>query len=73
MTRKPSHLASYCMPAGMSATSFASMGETGGMTGRSMVPILRGVPRSRALGRCAGDRARRGAIRSRRAAPARAI
>ncbi|BDH12908.1 hypothetical protein HOK021_40870 [Streptomyces hygroscopicus] len=41
-------MASYCMPAGMSVTSFASMGETGGMTGRSMVPILKAEAASRA-------------------------
>ena len=47
MARKPSHLASYCMPGGIFATGLASIGFTGGITGRSMPPILRAV-RSRA-------------------------
>lgn len=34
--RKPSHLASYCIPGGILATDLASIGFTGGITGRSM-------------------------------------
>lgn len=41
MARKPSHLASYCMPGGMDVTDLASIGFTGGITGRSMPSILR--------------------------------
>jgi hypothetical protein len=34
--RKPSHLGSYQASGGISGTDFASIGETGGMTGRSI-------------------------------------
>lgn len=36
IARKPSHFASYCMPGGIFATDLASIGLTGGITGRSM-------------------------------------
>ncbi|MFD0623733.1 hypothetical protein ACFQ2K_14050 [Streptomyces sanglieri] len=36
IARKPSHLASYCMPGGILDTDLASIGFTGGITGRSM-------------------------------------
>ena len=47
--RNPSHFGSYSMPGtvGSSRASLASMGATGGMTGRSMVPTL---PRRRPTG-----------------------
>jgi hypothetical protein len=43
---KPSHFGSYIWPAGMSATGLASIGATGGMTGRSTTLILLGRPRT---------------------------
>lgn len=36
IARKPSHLASYCIPGGILDTDLASIGFTGGITGRSM-------------------------------------
>lgn len=36
IARKPSHFASYCIPGGIFATDLASIGFTGGITGRSM-------------------------------------
>lgn len=40
IARKPSHLASYCIPGGISGTDLASIGATGGITGRSMSPMV---------------------------------
>ncbi|CAM5320167.1 hypothetical protein SAFG77S_00013 [Streptomyces afghaniensis] len=37
IARNPSHFASYCMPEGIVATDLASIGSTGGITGRSML------------------------------------
>ena len=37
--RKPSHFGSYQAPGGIVATDLASIGETGGMTGRSIGPL----------------------------------
>ncbi|GGX86486.1 hypothetical protein GCM10010324_35010 [Streptomyces hiroshimensis] len=41
MARKPSHFASYSMPGGIFATDLASIGCSGGITGRSMTAIVR--------------------------------
>ena len=60
MARKPSHLASYCMPGGIVAAALASIGFTGGITGRSMVPIVRAGCAARRAGRGGAPGARRG-------------
>nr|BEK64041.1 hypothetical protein KPHV_12680 [Kitasatospora purpeofusca] len=44
-------MASYCMPGGIFATDLASIGATGGMTGRSMLPILAPTRSGRAAAR----------------------
>src|SRR5919107_98885 len=39
MARKPSHFGSYSCPPGMSGAGLASMGATGGITGRATAPV----------------------------------
>lgn len=39
IARNPSHFASYCMPGGILATDLASIGFTGGITGRSILRL----------------------------------
>jgi hypothetical protein len=39
--RKPSHFGSYQAPGGIAGTDFASIGETGGMTGSTGTYIAR--------------------------------
>src|SRR5262245_40724846 len=41
MDRKPSHLGSYDASGGIALTDLASIGETGGMTGKSIASFLR--------------------------------
>ena len=49
--RKPSHLGSYIMSGGIALTGLASMGFTGGMTGRSMPPVCPSGPTVRVRSR----------------------